>query len=435
MIRHFAPLGENRLRCSAIRRWTLWTIPVPARAVLLAAEAVAAAATVWLLAHERPTVGVASRCAVLLAVTIGYAELAKRFERIKRYLGAGRPAPGPNPLSVWSFAAVLTLPAGWAAGFIAAQYGHALLQRRRDCSGDPYRVCFTAAAAILGQLAAAACLVHDPARAAVLSGGWAVGLTLLAAAVFTIVDIGVLLAGMWLTARRPALRSMVPDADALGYEAASLVLGIATAALLLHNPVLAAVMVIPVAYLHRSSMVKSLHQAARTDSKTGLLNSSAWTQHARGVLSRCQRTGRPGAVLLIDLDHFKAINDNRGHLVGDQILLATATCLQHELRGHDGLGRFGGDEFVVILDELDLRDAEHVAHRLHAALESATVEDVSPRVSIGLAHTDDHGTDLDTLLSAADAALYAAKAAGRGRLRIAPQTSGRAVAGHGAPRH
>lgn len=293
VILHPGVCGRRCRPVAWVHRWTLWSIPRPARAFLLSAELTAAALTVGLLTREPPTARLLLRAGILLALTIGYAELAKRSERIKRYLGAGNQSPRPNPMSVWSFAALLVLPAGWAAGFIVVQYGHALFQRRRDRSGNPYRVTFTAAAAIVAQLAAASVL-DETAAGGVLHGEVAASLSVLAAAVlFTLVDIGVLLAGMRLTVRPPSIRAMLPDGDALGYELASLALGIGAAEMLLHTPAIVAALVIPVAYLHRSSMVKTLHQASRTDSKTGLLNAAAWTEHATGVASRCARAGQP----------------------------------------------------------------------------------------------------------------------------------------------
>lgn len=430
MVLHRGTLGEGpspavrtvtAARASTgVRGWALCSIPRPARVFLLATEILAVVGTLVLLTVESPTRAVSLRFLVLLGLSIGYAELAKRSERIKRYLGAGRPTPRPNPMSVWSFAALLVLPAGWAAGFIAAQYGHALFQRWRDHSGNPYRVIFTATAAILAQLAAATILDENTAGA-VLHGQLAASLSVLGAGLlFTVVDIAVLLTGMWLTTHPPSIKVMLPDGDALGYELALLVLGIATAEIMLRTPAIVAALVIPVAYLHRSSMIKTLHQQSRTDSKTGLLDTAAWTEHARTVLARCTRTGRPAAVIIIDVDHFKAINDHRGHLVGDQVLIQVARALQRELRDHDALGRFGGDEFVIILEELAPADAEHTAQRLLTALSTLQIEDLAPSLSMGLAHTVQYGTDVTELLHAADAALYTAKASGRGRLCIAP---------------
>jgi diguanylate cyclase (GGDEF)-like protein len=397
----------------------MWSIPRSARAFLLGTELLAVALTVGFLAAERPSATTLVRFGALLALTIGYAEVSKRSERLRRYLGAGRPNPRPNPLSVWSFAALLLLPVGWAAAFVAAQYAHATVQRRREQTSKPHRQIFVAAAAILAQVAAAQVLVpgalgHD------LPGN----LTVVAAAtVFTAIDLGLMLTGIWLTARPPSLRAALPDGDALSYEFVSLTLGVMLAEMLLHAPWLVPVMLGPVAYIHRSAMVKALREAARTDSKTGLLNTAAWTEQAHAALARCARKERTAAVVIIDVDHFKAINDLRGHLVGDKVLTEVAAALRRELRGHDGIGRFGGDEFVVLLEEVDPASAAVVAERLQVALAAICVDDLSPGVSIGMANTGEHGATLESLLTAADGALYAAKAGGRGRVCVARWTA------------
>ncbi|MGH8961808.1 MAG: diguanylate cyclase [Jatrophihabitantaceae bacterium] len=421
MILHPRAPDEKRQRVSDVRQWALWSIPKSARVFLLAAETIAVGATIGLLLDEQRTAAVALRCTILLILTICHTEIGKRAERVRRYLGAGKPVPRPNQLSVWSFAALLILPAGWAAGFIVVQYGHAMIQRWREQTSKPHRQLFVAAAAVLAQLAAAAVL-DEGSAGGVLRGQLVASLSVLtAAAVFAVVNLGVIFAGMWLAARPPSIRVMLPDSDALGYELASLAVGVAVAEMLLHTPWLAFVTLVPVAYLHRSSMVKTLHQASRTDSKTGLLNTAAWMDHASGVASRCARAGQPIAVLVIDIDRFKTINDTGGHLLGDRVLVAVGACLRRELRGHDGVGRFGGDEFVVILDGLDLAGAELVSNRLRNALGEIQVESLQISVSIGLVHAaaQEHLADVEQLLQRADSALYRAKASGRDRVCVA----------------
>jgi len=121
-----------------------------------------------------------------------------------------------------------------------------------------------------------------------------------------------------------------------------------------------------------------------------------------------------------DLDNFKTVNDTHGHLAGDQVLIAVADCLRRELRGHDGLGRYGGEEFVVILDRLHLPAAQLVADRLRTAIGALHLDhDLQITVSIGLAHDQPYHprADLHQLLARADAALYKAKSSGRDRVR------------------
>ncbi|TFZ42133.1 GGDEF domain-containing protein [Stenotrophomonas maltophilia] len=167
-------------------------------------------------------------------------------------------------------------------------------------------------------------------------------------------------------------------------------------------------------------MLVDLRRAARTDGLTGLLNRSAVLADGQAQLQRLRRQGRPLALLLVDVDHFKQINDRWGHLAGDQVLRHFAALLQHGLQGHDTLlGRYGGEEFVLVLagstrDEAMARAAEiRIALQQHPS--RLATGPVTVTASIGLAMDDGRG-DLSTLLAAADAALYRAKAAGRDRL-------------------
>ena len=419
MLPHPRAVGDTSSSDRVIRRWQLWSIPRGACAFLLLVDVCALVATLVLLLGERPTSTTLIRFATLAALTVGYSEIAARSERVRQYLGGDRVSP--NPLSVWSFAAVLTIPAGWAAAVICVQYGHGLVRATRDGSGLPHRIVFTGAVAVLAQLVAALALALRSPGMALSHQAVSTAAVLAAMILFTAVSLVLLLTGMWLNARPPNVRAMLPDHVSVGYELAMLVLGVAVAQVLLHRPLLTPVMLILVAYLHRSSVVTALQHAARTDAKTGLLNVPAWTEHAAASLSRGARTGRPVTLMLIDIDHFKPLNDTHGHLVGDRILVAVATVLRRELRGHDALGRFGGDEFVAVLEDLDPAAAEQVGERMREAVAGLRAAgDLRISVSIGFASQTGSACDVATLLGRADAALYSAKAAGRDTVRRAP---------------
>ncbi len=394
------------------RRWELRSVPASARIFLLVVELAALAVTVRLLMTESMTASDWKRFAVLAVMALGYAEAGARVERLKRYLSPGGDKVVSNQASVWAFAAVLTLPAGWAGTLIALLYLQAMVQRSRDKTGVPYRVVFAGSTMILSAEAASAVLgafgTGDPLRVGLLASAAVV----LALVSFTLVNFWLLLGGMWLTRRPPSLRSLLPDTEAFSYEFATLVLGIVTAEFLVHTPALTPVAIILAAYLHRSSLVNSLHRAARTDTKTGLPNLTAWTQHAEAVLSHSQRHRQPVTVLFCDLDDFKAVNDTHGHLVGDQVLVAVAQTLRRELRGHDGIGRFGGDEFVVVLDSVDPAETQQIAARLRSAIGALEFDnDLRISVSLGIAHhaPDQVRPDLQELLREADSDLRTVK--------------------------
>jgi diguanylate cyclase (GGDEF)-like protein len=183
----------------------------------------------------------------------------------------------------------------------------------------------------------------------------------------------------------------------------------------------------PVVLLQRSLMHQQLQAAARTDAKTGLLNAAAWQREADTELSRARRSDEPLALLLIDIDFFKRVNDTHGHLVGDQVLIGVATTLCTQLRDYDIIGRFGGEEFVVLLPATDTVEACRVAERLRNWVRRLAVpaEDgtVGVTISVGVALFRTHGEDLIELLAASDLALYRAKESGRDRVCL-PATSG-----------
>ena len=168
----------------------------------------------------------------------------------------------------------------------------------------------------------------------------------------------------------------------------------------------------------------------RIDTKTELLNASSWEQEATEELFRAVVTGSPTAVALVDIDHFKKVNDTYGHLVGDKALRAVADALRHQLRFYDLAGRFGGEEFAILLPQAREVDALNVAEQLraHIAAMSIPVGDdaesgpcVRLTVSVGVAALEEasgESRDLTDLLAAADAALYHAKITGRNRTHM-----------------
>ena len=178
----------------------------------------------------------------------------------------------------------------------------------------------------------------------------------------------------------------------------------------------------PVILLQRSLMHQQLAAAARTDPKTGLLNATAWQREADGEVARAQRTSSPLALLLVDVDHFKSVNDSHGHLIGDEVLRTLATELRQQVRESDVVGRFGGEEFTVLLPRTDAAGACRIAERLRSSASGLSVAAAAARirvtVSIGVAVFDQHGRDLFELLAAADVALYKAKDAGRNQVRV-----------------
>jgi diguanylate cyclase (GGDEF)-like protein len=161
---------------------------------------------------------------------------------------------------------------------------------------------------------------------------------------------------------------------------------------------------------------------AVVDTLTGLANRGLVGERLTRMTTRPARAGRHGAVMLIDLDRFKPINDLYGHEAGDAVLRAVAAALRSVVRAGDTAGRLGGDEFAVILPNLPSREtAEEVAQLLVEALRTPVIFGehlLSVEASVGVAIRDDDTTDAEKLLQHADTAMYAAKRAGRGRYQI-----------------
>ena len=193
------------------------------------------------------------------------------------------------------------------------------------------------------------------------------------------------------------------------------------------NPVLAVAAVPTVLLARRFIMHAQLLAASRIDTKTGLLNASTWEREAEVEVTRAVRMSIPLAVALVDIDHFKRVNDTYGHLAGDKALRAVTDGLRSQLRGYDLAGRFGGEEFVVLLPQAREQDALNVAERLrsHIAGLSIPVDDqdeaagcIKLTISVGVAALACESRELTDLLAAADAALYHAKETGRNKTHM-----------------
>ncbi|RDZ27408.1 GGDEF domain-containing protein [Lysobacter silvisoli] len=165
---------------------------------------------------------------------------------------------------------------------------------------------------------------------------------------------------------------------------------------------------------------KLLQQLAVADPATGLANRRHWLEAAGDELERCRQVGRPACLMMIDIDHFKRINDSQGHTAGDQVIEEFAARLRHCLRAADIAGRYGGDEFAVLLPQADAGDALAVAQRALAAVRERTFgHGLHCTISVGIAAADPGLADTGAWVRKADAALYRAKAAGRDRVEIA----------------
>jgi len=164
-----------------------------------------------------------------------------------------------------------------------------------------------------------------------------------------------------------------------------------------------------------------LDEISRRDALTGLDSRGHWQEQASMLLSQCADTGEHATLMMIDIDHFKAINDRHGHAAGDDVLRGVAGVIQHSIRTLDCAGRLGGDEFAVLLRGSDLLAAENVAQRIREGVQALRLQSapgLQPTVSLGLARADAPSTGLRAWLEAADRALYRAKSNGRNQWAV-----------------
>ena len=176
--------------------------------------------------------------------------------------------------------------------------------------------------------------------------------------------------------------------------------------------------------LHGDSVERAYHEEvfrlSTTDGLTQVWNRRYFMEQLGRELGRARRYKRPLSLILLDLDHFKKINDRYGHLAGDLVLKQLATVLRTNLRQEDVIGRFGGEEFTVLLPELDREGALQLAEKLRRLIEGSRFpfeqDAIEVTVSLGVSSVTAEGGEVDDLLRAADARLYEAKRGGRNRV-------------------
>jgi diguanylate cyclase (GGDEF)-like protein len=434
-----APSGVTRFLM--ISKWPMWTSPSRVLTSILIVEATAILLVgLTVVTGDTPRIMDLVVAAVLLGLGLVHTEVAVRVERARRQVTG---AIHVDLSSVWTFAAALLLPPVLAAVLAVVIQGH--LWRRAWYPRVPvYRQVFTISTVVLACLAA-----HTVVHAIAGDTGAPVthsqfGITELIAVVlgvltYTTVNSGLVAGAVVAGSPQPNLAAAIGEWEENFLEIATLCLGGLAAICVSITPYLGLFVMPAVLCLHRAVLVRQLREAADTDAKTGLLNSVAWHNRAQQTLRRRSPEDGPCAVLVLDLDHFKAINDNHGHLAGDNVLAAVADGLRSEVRDRDLVGRFGGEEFVVLLaapENAGPEDLHAVAERIRGRIAGLRVEMPTPdgpltisgiSVSIGAAMHPEHGADVVELLQVADNALYAAKSDGRNVVRVGTSDGGAVI--------
>jgi diguanylate cyclase (GGDEF)-like protein len=368
------------------------------------------------------------RFAVLVVLTIGYYAATQRLSRARWLLGQAEGVPYVTVDATWLLPAAVLLPNDLMLAVIVVAFLLQWVYAAAHGGSRPrtYRFLYTVAASVLTCF-----VVHAAISAAGVSGDGpitpiAVSAFVVAIPLYLGVNTALIAIAMFLNTGTTRPASLFGSWSENGLELATLVFGATTAASLLYAP-WATVLVLPAVFLlQHQALLRQLVQAATTDVKTELLNATAWRQVAQREIARVSQRGGSVAVLVLDMDHFKRINDEHGHLAGDAALKCVGSALAEEVRGYDAVGRFGGEEFVALLPGIGAPDALHAAERLRRRIESLAVAmpggDQTLRVtaSIGVALCPNHGDSVDDVLRAADNAMYQAKWAGRNTVRLAP---------------
>jgi diguanylate cyclase (GGDEF)-like protein len=406
-----------------IRGWALWQLPTSARAYIVAVEAAYLLALA--VASSRAHVDLTSL--LTFAVLAGCAMLSIEGS-LRLVWRRPRRDRSNDMMAVWTLPVALLLSPLFAALIVVPVevYFYVRVMRRA-----PMKCVFNISAIGLAGFAAASL------REALTSSGYPIEVDALvggaSALAVTFVCVIVRQGAISLIAARlfaflqpgTTVRGHLGSAEDAGVIAAEACTGVLVAIACAASPLAVLLAVPPVLVLQRTLLVAEFREAARTDAKTGLANSGYWREVAEREISRARSGREPLAVLLVDIDHFKDVNDRYGHLTGDDILRAVATALTDGLRPRDFVGRFGGEEFVVLLTGSDLEQARHAAERIRAHVADVKVEAtgrsaaVQVTISVGVAAFRDSGHSVHELLDAADTALYAAKRAGRNCVRVA----------------
>jgi diguanylate cyclase (GGDEF)-like protein len=421
----------------AVRSWPLWSL----RPRWLVAFVLAVIAT------DLTAIGVAASSAaitrsnlalfgLLLGCTAASVELTRKSGEqggmIKDVQG------------VWELPAAILLPALYA--LIIPIIRIALVQWRIR-RAPVYRRAFSGAAVSLSYGAAAVTfhslygLMPQGSGTALLRGTVWTLVMAVSVLVKETVNKAVVMTAVKATDPGATLRTEVFSREPLYNDGAEICTGVLVTYGVAGNPWLALAALPVVTLLQRSLRHAQLLNDSRADSKTGLLNAATWEREATVEVARAVRTRTPLAVAILDLDRFKIINDTYGHLAGDEVLKGIARSLDSALRDYDRAGRFGGEEFSLLLPQTRAVDAFRIAERVRANIAGLSIivpgatggERVHVTVSIGVAALDSGcKREYSELMAAADAALYRAKSGGRDQVQMISTTRGvSAVSGAG----
>jgi diguanylate cyclase (GGDEF)-like protein len=418
--------GGIRRGVRSVRDWHVWTLPQALHAYVLSITAfasivasVAAARTRWQLSDLVIFVG-------LLACGVIAIESTRTVREIQ---GVGR-----DLQTVWYLAIAITLPPAYALLAPLPLTAYRLWRVRR---AFVYRRVFSNATISLAYGCASLIFHSVPSSVAGARPGtashaltWA-GVVAACGLAAWIINNGLILGAIRIADPEARIRDMFGNREAITSDlielslAVSLSLVVAISALLM-------TLALPSVVLYRRYLMNSqLIAHNRLDAKTGLLNAGTWQREAEVELLRAVRGRTPLALAMVDIDHFRDVNDMAGQVVRDQLVRDIAGMLRDQLPSHDLIGRYGSEEFAILLPQTSREEAQRISERLrdHIAAEPIAIESGSHEgfvfrltVSIGVALLNESRRALSELIGAADSALGRAKSTGWSKVYVLPDS-------------
>jgi diguanylate cyclase (GGDEF)-like protein len=424
-------------RTTAIGDWPIWSLPRWLTGYVLTVIVVDLAAIGIAASVSAFSVRNLALFGLLMACTAAAVELTRKSG--EQGSGATKDAQG-----VWELPVAILLPPFFA---LISPIARIALTQLRVQRAPLYRRVFTGAAVGLSY-GAASVTFHSLSGLVPRSAGGTLGhgtvwtlLVIISAVIKSVLNKATVLTAAKGANRDANIRKAVLNGETLYHDASEICIGVLVTFGVAGNPLLALTALPVVTLLQRSLRHAKLVTDSRADPKTGLLNATTWERESTVEVARAVRTQSPLAIAMVDIDKFKVINDTYGHLVGDQVLKEIANTLNTLLRDYDLAGRFGGEEFSLLLPQTRAVDAFRIAERVRANIAALSIiapgatggERVQVTVSVGVAALDAGSKrELSELMAAADAALYRAKAGGRDQVQMISTTRGlSAISGPG----
>lgn len=421
---------------SRVRRWQVWSVPEPLRSYLVAIPAlsitavgVSAADTQW-----------QARQALIFAALLGCGAIAIEATRtVKEPQGTA----SRDLQSIWYLAIAISLGPFYA--FVAPipltiyriYRTRPVILYRRVFSNATISLAYGCASVLFHAIPASAAGTHPGTQTHALT--WT-AVVAACGALGWVINHVLLLIAIKLSDPEARIRELVGSRESITSDSIELSLAVCVTLVVAINPALMALALPSVVLQRRYLMRIQLVTHARIDSNTGLLNTVTWQREATAELLRALRSRTPLALAMVDIDHFKEVNDIAGEPVHDQLLRDVAGMLKDQLPEHDLIGLFGRDEFVILLPSTGEDEARRISERLRdrvagepIAIESGTQAGYVFRltVSIGVAVMNESRRALAELIGAADSALDEAKSTGWNKVYVLPEDSDEGLEGRG----